>query len=64
MREIWDNDKLEISDKVKYKDGKFVIRIEGNDYYGKDFNELREQIYAAGYDPEKYLSKQPLNTRA
>ena len=64
MREIWGNDKLEISDKVQYKDGKFVIRIEGRDYYGKDFNELCDNITKAGYDPKEYIVKKQLKTAA
>ena len=60
MREIWKDNELETSDKVKYKDGKFVIRIEGRDYTGKDFNELCDNITKAGYDPKKYLTKQQL----
>lgn len=64
MREIWKDDELEISDKVKYKSGKFVVRIEGKDYSGKDFNELCDKISDAGYDPKKYLSKQQLAVAA
>ena len=64
MREIWKDDKLELSDKVQYKDGKFVIRIEGRDYYGKDFNELCDNIAKAGYDPKEFLVKKHLKTAA
>lgn len=65
MREIWKDDKLEISDKVKYKDGKFVIRIQGIEYSGKDFNELCDNIAKAGYDdPKEYLSKQDMDVAA
>ena len=64
MREIWKDNELETSDKVKYKDGKFVIRIEGRDYTGKDFNELCDNITKAGYDPKKYLTRQQLDQAA
>lgn len=60
MREIWKDDELEVSEKVKYEDGKFVIRIEGKEYSGKDFNELCDKIYDAGYNPKDYLMKQPI----
>lgn len=60
MREIWKDDELEVSEKVKYKDGKFVIRIEGKEYSGKDFNELCDKICDAGYNPKDYLMKQPI----
>ena len=64
MREIWENDKLEKSDKVEYKDGKFQIRIQGDVYEGKTFKELVKAIEDAGLDPKKYLSKQGLDTKA
>ena len=60
MREIWKDDELEVSEKVKYEDGKFVIRIEGKEYSGKDFNELCDKICDAGYNPKDYLMKQPI----
>ncbi len=64
MREIWGDDKLEISDKVKYKDGRFVIRIEGIEYSGKDFNELCKNVSDAGHDPQLFLIKKHLDRAA
>lgn len=64
MREIWKDENAEISDKVQYKDGKFVVRIEGKNYYGSDFNGLVKAVKDAGYDPEKYLKKQALRAAA
>ena len=58
MREILGDDKAEVSDKVKYENNKFVIRIEGKNYYGKDYLELAKVIEKAGYEPAKYLKKQ------
>ena len=57
MREIWENDALEVSEKVTYKDGKFKIRIKGVDYYGIDFNALVKEIENAGYNPKEYICK-------
>lgn len=64
MREIWKDEKAEISDRVKYENGKFKVRIEGKEYYGSDFNELVKNIRNAGYDPEQYLKKQQLQAAA
>lgn len=64
MREIWKDEDAEISDKVKYENGKFKVRIEGKEYYGSDFNELVKNIRNAGYDPEQYLKKQQLQAAA
>ncbi len=65
MREILGDENAEISDKVEYKDGKFVIRIEGKNYYGKDYLELTEAIQKGidngaikhGSTPEAFLKK-------
>ena len=64
MREIWADDELELSDKVQYKNGKFVVRIEGKDYSAKPFRELDNKLTEAGYDPKKYLTKQQLAVAA
>lgn len=64
MREILGDDKAEISDKVKYEDNKFVIRIEGKNYYGKDYLELAKALEKAGYEPAKYLKKQKVGAAA
>lgn len=64
MREIWADDELELSDKVQYKNGKFVVRIEGRDYSAKTFRELANKLTEAGYDPKKYLTKQQLAVAA
>lgn len=64
MREIWEDETAEISEKVQYKDGKFTIRIMGKDYSGRDFNELVKVVRDAGFDPEQYLKKQPLRVAA
>jgi len=64
IREILKDDKLEVSEKVQYKNGKFTIRIEGKNYEGKDYVELAKNIQKAGYDPKEYLVKQPLNKAA
>lgn len=58
MREVLGDDKAEVSDKVKYENNKFVIRIEGKNYYGKDYLELAKALEKAGYEPAKYLKKQ------
>lgn len=60
MREILGDDKAEVSEKVKYENNKFVIRIEGKNYYGKDYLELAKALEKAGYEPNKYLQKQKL----
>ena len=64
MREIWKDEKLEIADKVRYEDGKFQIRIEGNEYSGNDFNALVKAVEDGGYDAKKYLCKQKVDTKA
>lgn len=58
MREILGDDKAEISEKVKYENGQFVIRIAGKNYYGKDYVELANALEDAGLEPAKYLKKQ------
>lgn len=58
MREILGDDKAEVSEKVKYENNQFVVRIEGKNYYGKDYLELAKALAKAGYEPEKYLKKQ------
>lgn len=57
MREILGDNEAEVSENVKYENGKFVIRIKGKDYYGKDYLELANALDKAGYAPEKYLKK-------
>ncbi len=64
MREIWKDDELQLSEKVKYENGEFLVRIEGINYYGKDFRELSEKVKKAGYDPKAYLAKQQLQAAA
>lgn len=58
MREVLGDENAEISDKVQYENNKFVIRIKGKNYYGKDYLELAKAIEKAGYEPAKYLKKQ------
>lgn len=64
MREILKDDKAEMSDKVQYKDGNFVIRVEGKNYYGEDYVELAQALKDAGYEPEQYLKKGSINKKA
>ena len=64
MREILKDDKAQISDKVEYKDGEFVIRVEGKNYYGQDYLELANALKEAGYKPEEHLKKKAVNTNA
>lgn len=64
MREILKDDKAEMSDKVQYKDGNFVIRVEGKNYYGEDYVELAQALKDAGYEPEQYLKKGSVNKKA
>ena len=64
MREILGDDKAEVSDKVQYENNKFVIRIEGKNYYGKDYLSLAKALEKAGYDPAKYLKKQTVKAVA
>lgn len=64
MREILKDDKAEMSDKVQYKDGNFVIRVEGKNYYGEDYVELARALKDAGYEPEQYLKKGSVNKKA
>lgn len=64
MREILGDDKAEISENVKYENKKFVIRINGKNYYGKDYLELANAIEKAGYDPVQYLKQKALNKAA
>ena len=64
LRDVFEDDSAEVSEKVEYKDGKFQIRIKGETYYGKTFNELKKAVEDAGYDAKKYLTKQKLNIAA
>lgn len=64
MREILKDDNAEVSDKVEYKDGEFVVRVEGQNYYGSTYKELAKALKEAGYKPEKYLKKKAVNTKA
>lgn len=64
MREILGDDRAEISEKVKYENGKFVVRINGKNYYGKDYLELANAIEKAGYDPVQYLKQKALDRAA
>lgn len=60
MKEFWDDDKLEISDKVQYKDGKFKIHtVKGKsvDYEASDFIGLVKKLEKDGLDPKEYLVK-------
>lgn len=64
MREILGDDKAEISENVKYENKKFVIRINGKNYYGKDYTELANALEKDGLDPERYLKQRSLNAVA
>lgn len=64
MREILGDDKAEISENVKYENKKFVIRINGKNYYGKDYAELANALEKDGLDPERYLKQRSLNAVA
>ncbi|MBO6088350.1 hypothetical protein J6P92_08415 [bacterium] len=64
MREIWEDDELQISDKVQYKDGKFSIRIQGEVYEATSFKGLVKKIEKDDLDPKKYLAKQKVDTKA
>ena len=64
MREILGDENAEISENVKYENGKFVIRIKGKNYYGKDYLELAKVLEKAGYEPEKYLKKEAVAAAA
>lgn len=64
MREILKDDNAEVSDKVEYKDGEFVVRVEGQNYYGSTYKELAKALKEAGYKPEEYLKKKAVNTKA
>lgn len=65
MREILGDDKAEVSDKVHYKDGKFIVRVEGVDYEASSYVELVKVLKQAGYkDPAKYLKKAAVNKKA
>lgn len=64
MREILGDENAEVSEKVQYENGKFVIRVEGKNYYGKDYLALAKALEKAGYDPAKYLKKQALGAVA
>ncbi len=64
MRDIYHDQEAEISDDVKYVDGQFTVRIEGRNFFGEDFRELKKNIENASYDAEKYLKKQRLSAVA
>ncbi len=64
MRDILKDDNAEISNIVEYKDGEFVVRVEGQDYYGSTYKELANALKEAGYKPEEYLKKKAVNTKA
>ena len=65
MREILGDDKAEISDKVHYKDGKFIVRVEGVDYEASSYVELVKVLKQAGYkEPAQYLKKASVNKKA
>lgn len=64
MREILGDDKAEISDKVQIDKNGCKIRIQGKDYFGKDYAALAKTIEKAGYSPAKYLKKQALSAVA
>lgn len=64
MREILGDDKAEISDKVQIDKNGCKIRIQGKDYFGKDYAALAKAIEKAGHSPAKYLKKQALSAVA
>ena len=65
MREILGDDKAEISDKVHYKDGKFIVRVDGVDYEASSYVELVKVLKQAGYkEPAQYLKKASVNKKA
>lgn len=64
MREILKDKNAEIAEKVQYKNGKFIIRIEGIDYEGSSYVELAKVIDKAGYKPEQHLKKAAVNAKA
>lgn len=64
MREILGDENAEISDKVEFENNKFVIRIKGKNYYGKDYLELAKALEKAGYEPAKYLKKEKVGAAA
>ena len=64
MREILKDDNAKVSDKVEYKDGEFVVRVDGQNYYGSTYKELAKALKEAGYKPEEYLKKKAVNTKA
>ena len=65
MREILGDDKAEVSDKVHYKDGKFIVRVEGVDYEASSYVELVKVLKQAGYkEPAQYLKKASVNKKA
>lgn len=64
MREVLKDDNAEVAGKVKYKDGKFVVRIDGIDYEGANYVELARAIKNAGYEPEQHLKKAAVNKKA
>ena len=64
MRDILKDDNAEISNIVEYKDGEFVVRVEGQNYYGSTYKELAKALKEAGYKPEKYLKKKAVITKA
>ena len=72
MREILGDDNAEVSDRVQYENGKFVVRIEGKNYYGKDYLTLVEAIQKgidkgyikSGKSPEAFVKKEVLKAAA
>ena len=68
MREYFNDDKLEISDKVQYKDGKFKVHtVKGKsiDYEASSFMDLVKKLEQDDLDPKEYLvKKSSLNTQA
>lgn len=72
MREILGDDNAEVSDRVQYENGKFVVRIEGKNYYGKDYLSLVDAIQKGidkgyikgGKSPEAFVKKEVLKAAA
>lgn len=64
MRDIYHDQEAEISDDVEYVDGQFKVRIEGRNFFGEDFRELKKNIENASYDAENYLKKRKLRAVA
>ena len=64
MRYALDDDKAEMSSDVRYENNKFVITINGEDYYGKNYKELANALEKDGLDPAQYLKQRSLNAVA